>query len=87
MDRSRCRRTRSALSGSTNEKGELRMNAKPESPMPNQSDIKLEQMRAWVAQLNEAADAYYNGRGELMTDFEWDALFDQLKALEGIRLV
>lgn len=59
------------------------MNAKPESPMSNQSDIKLEQMRAWVAQLNEAADAYYNGRGELMTDFEWDALFDQLKALEA----
>ena len=59
------------------------MNAEPESPMSNQSDIKLEQMRAWVAQLNEAADAYYNGRGELMADFEWDALFDQLKALEA----
>ena len=59
------------------------MNVEPESPMSNQSDIKLEQMRAWVAQLNEAADAYYNGRGELMTDFEWDALFDQLKALEA----
>lgn len=43
---------------------------------------KIEQMRAWVAQLNEAADAYYNGRGELMTDYEWDALFDKVKALE-----
>ena len=31
---------------------------------------KLEQMRAAVARLNEAADAYYNGRSELMTDFE-----------------
>ena len=45
-------------------------------------DQRIEQMRAWTARLNEAADAYYNGRGELMTDFEWDALFDRLKALE-----
>ena len=46
-------------------------------------DSKIGQMREWVAQLNAAADAYYNGRGELMTDFEWDALFDQVKALEA----
>ena len=43
----------------------------------------LELMRAWVAQLNDAAAAYYNGQGEKMTDFEWDALFDRLKALEA----
>ena len=43
---------------------------------------RIEQMREWVSRLNEAADAYYNGRGELMTDFEWDALFDRLKTLE-----
>ena len=46
------------------------------------TDDRLEQMRAAVARLNAAADAYYGGRGELMTDFEWDALFDRLKALE-----
>ncbi|MCQ2389226.1 MAG: NAD-dependent DNA ligase LigA [Kiritimatiellae bacterium] len=46
------------------------------------SDEKIARMREWVARLNAAADAYYNGRGELMTDFEWDALFDQVKALE-----
>ena len=40
---------------------------------------KLEQMRAAVARLNAAADAYYNGQAELMTDFEWDALFDEVK--------
>lgn len=40
-------------------------------------------MRQLVDRLNEAADAYYNGRGELMTDFEWDAMFDQVKALEA----
>lgn len=44
---------------------------------------RLEEMRAAVARLNEASDAYYNGRGELMTDFEWDALFDRLRAWEA----
>ena len=46
-------------------------------------DAKIVQMREMVAQLNAAADAYYNGRGELMTDFEWDALFDKVKELEA----
>ena len=46
-------------------------------------DDRIEQMREMVARLNAAADAYYNGRGELMTDFEWDALFDQVKELES----
>ncbi len=46
------------------------------------NDEKMALMREWVDRLNEAADAYYNGLGELMTDFEWDALFDRLKALE-----
>lgn len=44
---------------------------------------RIEKMRSLIAQLNAAADAYYNGRAELMSDFEWDALFDQLKALEA----
>ena len=39
-------------------------------------------MRQLVDQLNRASDAYYNGRGELMTDYEWDAMFDQLRRLE-----
>lgn len=43
---------------------------------------KQDQMRQLVAQLNKASDAYYNGNGELMTDYEWDAMFDQLKQLE-----
>lgn len=42
----------------------------------------VEEMKSAVARLNEAADFYYSGRGELMTDFEWDALFDRVKALE-----
>ena len=43
---------------------------------------KKEQMRQMVDKLNTAAEAYYNGKGEIMTDYEWDQLFDQLKALE-----
>ena len=39
-------------------------------------------MKQWVEKLNLASEAYYNGKGELMTDYEWDALFDQLKSLE-----
>lgn len=45
-------------------------------------DDKTTLMRQLVAQLNAASDAYYNGKGELMTDYEWDAMFDQLKLLE-----
>ncbi len=46
------------------------------------SEDKLKLMRQMTDRLNEAADAYYNGRQELMTDYEWDALFDELKKLE-----
>lgn len=46
------------------------------------SEDKLKLMRQITDRLNEAADAYYNGRQELMTDYEWDALFDELKKLE-----
>lgn len=42
----------------------------------------VDRMKDIVRRLNEASHAYYNGLGELMTDFEWDALFDELKTLE-----
>ncbi len=35
-----------------------------------------------VKKLNEASDAYYNGLEETMSNFEWDAMFDELSALE-----
>lgn len=44
------------------------------------SNIDL--MKQLISELNKASDAYYNGRGELMTDYEWDAKFDQLRRLE-----
>ena len=35
-----------------------------------------------VTRLNDASDAYYGGQEEQMTNYEWDALFDELTALE-----
>ena len=45
-------------------------------------DDKILRMEQLVKELNEASDAYYNGRSERMTDYEWDARFDELKRLE-----
>ncbi|MBQ3700320.1 MAG: NAD-dependent DNA ligase LigA [Prevotella sp.] len=47
--------------------------------MPEENILRMKQL---VQELNAASDAYYNGRTELMTDFEWDQLFDELRRLE-----
>lgn len=36
-----------------------------------------------VKLLNDASDAYYNGREEMMSNYEWDAMFDELTSLEA----
>ena len=46
------------------------------------NEEKQKEMRELVDRLNHASEAYYNGLPEEMTDFEWDAQFDRLKALE-----
>lgn len=46
------------------------------------TDDQRLRMQQLIQRLNEASDAYYNGRGELMSDYEWDAAFDELKQLE-----
>lgn len=43
---------------------------------------ELKKMRELVDRLNEASQAYYNGMAEKMTDYEWDAMFDELRHLE-----
>lgn len=35
-----------------------------------------------VKRLNEASEAYYNGQEEIMSNYEWDAMFDELVSLE-----
>ena len=42
------------------------------------ADDKILRMQQLVSELNKASDAYYNGRSELMTDYEWDQRFDEL---------
>ena len=46
------------------------------------TDDKILRMQQLIRELNEASDAYYNGKAEQMTDYEWDARFDELKRLE-----
>lgn len=46
------------------------------------TDEQIQRMEQLVEELNRASEAYYNGRQELMTDYEWDARFDELKRLE-----
>ena len=46
------------------------------------TDDRILRMQQLIRELNEASDAYYNGRAERMTDYEWDLRFDELKQLE-----
>lgn len=43
---------------------------------------KEARMEELITRLNEASDAYYNGRDEILSNYEWDAMFDELSALE-----
>ena len=45
-------------------------------------DQKLERMKELTARLSEAAKAYYQESREIMSNFEYDRLYDQLRALE-----
>lgn len=48
----------------------------------NATPDKILRMQQLVNELNAASDAYYNGQSERMTDYEWDARFDELRQLE-----
>ena len=43
---------------------------------------KLQRIEELVEQLNKASAAYYNGQDEIMSNYEWDAMFDELTSLE-----
>lgn len=43
---------------------------------------KTLKMKELVNKLNEASNAYYNGKDEIMSNHEWDAMFDELTQLE-----
>jgi DNA ligase (NAD+) len=40
-------------------------------------------MEELIRRLNEASEAYYGGRDELLSNYEWDAMFDELGRLEA----
>ena len=44
------------------------------------SDVK--RMEELILKLNQASEAYYNGQDEIMSNYEWDAMFDELSELE-----
>lgn len=41
-----------------------------------------EQIDTLVERLNTASAAYYNGKDEILSNYEWDTMFDELAALE-----
>lgn len=43
---------------------------------------KKKRIEELVEKLNEASAAYYNDRDEIMSNFEWDSMYDELSALE-----
>ena len=48
-----------------------------------ETDAVLPRMKELVATLDEAARAYYAEGREIMSNFEYDALYDELAALES----
>jgi len=43
---------------------------------------KTERINELVSILNKASESYYNDRDEIMSNYEWDALYDELQKLE-----
>lgn len=44
---------------------------------------KNQRMQELIEKLNEASKAYYGSGKEIMSNFEWDRLYDELVQLEG----
>lgn len=44
---------------------------------------KIDRIHDLVEQLNAASDAYYGGLDEIMSNYEWDNMFDELLELES----
>ena len=48
----------------------------------NQRMKDISEMESLIKELNQASDAYYNQDKELISNFEYDQLYDRLAALE-----
>ncbi len=47
------------------------------------NEAERQRIEELVAILNQASESYYNDKDEVMSNFEWDALFDELTKLES----
>ncbi|MBO6011564.1 MAG: NAD-dependent DNA ligase LigA, partial [Oscillospiraceae bacterium] len=47
------------------------------------NDERIARMQELARRLNEASEAYYGGKDEIMSNYEWDAMFDELGRLEA----
>ena len=47
------------------------------------TELERQRMQEMIRRLNEASEAYYGGRDDIMSNFEWDALCDELTRLEA----
>ena len=61
------------------------MKSGKEEEMEELKEEKLRRMKELTAVLNEAAKAYYQESRELMSNFEYDRMYDELEALEQER--
>lgn len=50
--------------------------------MPETDTANIKRIEELVEKLNKASKAYYNGQDEIMSNYEWDAMFDELTRLE-----
>lgn len=51
--------------------------------MPDINKNKEQHIQELVEKLNKASESYYNGQNEIMSNYEWDAMFDELTELEA----
>ncbi|MBQ8075132.1 MAG: NAD-dependent DNA ligase LigA [Oscillospiraceae bacterium] len=51
--------------------------------METKLDTVQEKMQNLITRLNEASEAYYGGKDEIMSNYEWDAMFDELSRMEA----
>ena len=55
---------------------------KPTVDVKNEDSADIRRMKELIPILSEAADAYYNKDEEIMSNYEYDKLYDELEALE-----
>ena len=55
---------------------------KPTVAVKNEDSADIKRMKELISVLSEAADAYYNKDEEIMSNYEYDKLYDELEALE-----